>query len=28
MIKFKEEGNYDIVGAVLSYAINHYWNKE
>lgn len=28
MIKFKQEGNHDIVGAVLSYAINHYGNKE
>jgi hypothetical protein len=27
MIKFKQEGNHDIVGAVLSYAINHYGDK-
>ena len=28
MVKFKQEGNHDIVGAVLSYAINHYGDKE
>jgi hypothetical protein len=28
LVKFKEEGNHDIVGAVLSYAINHYGDKE
>jgi len=28
IIKFKQQGNYDIVGAVLSYAINHYGDKE
>ncbi len=27
MVKFKEEGNHDIVGAVLSYAINNYGDK-
>lgn len=27
MIKFKQEENHDIVGAVLSYAINHYGDK-
>ncbi len=24
LVKFKKEGKHDIVGAVLSYAINHY----
>jgi len=28
MIKFKQEGNHDILGAVLSYAINHYGDKK
>ena len=28
MVKFKQEGNHDIVGAVLSYTINHYGDKE
>lgn len=27
-VKFKREGNHDIVGAVLSYTINHYGDKE
>lgn len=27
ILKFKEEGNHDIIGAVLSYAINNYGNK-
>lgn len=26
LVKFKEQGNYDIVGAILSYAVNHYGN--
>lgn len=28
MVKFKQEGNHDIIGAVLSYVINHYSNNE
>lgn len=28
MVKFKQDGNYDIIGAVLSYAINHYGSKD
>ncbi|HOI60005.1 MAG TPA: hypothetical protein PKU93_01630 [Candidatus Pacearchaeota archaeon] len=28
MVKFKQEGKHDIVGAVLSYSINHYGDKE
>src|SRR3989344_4585197 len=28
LMKFKEQGNHDIIGAVLSYAINHYGDKE
>lgn len=27
MVKFKEEGNHDIIGAILSYAINNYNSK-
>ena len=27
LLKFKQEGNHDIIGAVLSYAINHYGDK-
>lgn len=27
LIKFAQEGNHDIIGAVLSYAINHYGEK-
>lgn len=27
LIKFKEEGNYNIIGAILSYAINHFGDK-
>ena len=28
LIKFKEQGNHDIIGAILSFAINHYGDKE
>ncbi|MFA5387428.1 MAG: hypothetical protein WC322_03455 [Candidatus Paceibacterota bacterium] len=28
MVKFDKIGNYDVVGAVLSYAINHYGEKD
>lgn len=28
LIKFAQQGNHDIIGAVLSYAINHYGDKE
>ena len=28
LIKFKQEGNHDIVGAIMSYAVNHYGDKE
>lgn len=28
LIKFEQEGNHNIIGAVLSYAINHYGDKE
>lgn len=28
LLKFKQEGNHDIIGAVLSYAINHFGDKE
>lgn len=27
LLKFKQEGNHDIIGAILSYAINHYGDK-
>jgi hypothetical protein len=27
LLKFKQEGNHDVIGAVLSYAINHYGDK-
>lgn len=28
MVKFKQEGNHDIIGAILSYAINNYDDKK
>ena len=28
LVKFKEQGNHDIIGAILSFAINHYGDKE
>ena len=28
IIQFEQEGNYNIIGAALSYAINHYGDKE
>lgn len=28
LVKFKEQGNHDIIGAILSFAINHYGDKK